>query len=1131
MQIKRARERIVMSLWIIFLLFAPTSATTQSNSMKVSLNLKSASVKEFFDAVKAQTGLNFIYNTEQVKSMSRITIQSKGQPITEVLDKVLANTGYTYEIEGNIVTIVYKQSKEKKKIITGVVVDEGGEPLPGVTVLIMGKERNIGTMTDAEGAFSLGLPDKNVIVRISFVGMQPIEIHTAKLNLDKTHTFRLKPDSKQLDEVVVTGYAKISKNSFTGTSVTVSADQLMSVSKTNVLGALQVFDPSFRIAENNLAGSNPNNVPELYIRGRSGIGTTELDAESLSKSALKDNPNLPTFIMDGFEISVQKLYDMDPSRIESITILKDAAATAMYGSRAANGVVVITTVTPKAGNINVDYNFTGTLEVPDLTDYNLMNACEKLQTEVAAGLFQADPDEDNYVENQNSLTKLYNAKLNNVVRGVDTYWLSKPLRTVFNQKHSIYLDGGTENLRWGADLSYNSGEGVMKGSYRDRMSGGLSLSYRLGSFQVRNYFSYTYTNSEESPYGSFSSYTSKQPYDEYLDENGKYLKDTYPWNGGSTGYENPLYEATLNSYDRSKSWELINNTELLWNITPYLLLKGQFSVTKSNSDSRTFVDPRSRSDRNSSTKLSSTNVVSGWLDIATANSLTWDATATLSYNRNIKKNSLNFLVGINATSSTGDSMGLTYKGFPSGELSSPGFANELSGLPSNSDSKSRLFGALGTFNYSYDNIYLADASVRFDGSSEFGANQRFAPFFSGGLGLNLHNYEYMKQFEWMNRFKIRGTYGMTGKVNFSPYDAQTIYSIVTDNWFKTGLGANLMALGNRGLGWEKTHNLDFGIDLDLFNGLIQMDFSYYHKKTVDLVNSVTLPSSTGFTSYKDNIGEVLNKGFEVQMRSTLLNNKDWLVAVFANLAHNENTITKISDSMKEYNRRVMDKYADYNSAFNRGKEEYADTYLQYVEGGSLTSIFAVRSLGINPSNGREVFMRPDGTITYDWSAADQVVVGNQEPKIQGTFGFNLRWKQFTLFSTFLYECGGQRYNSTLVDKVENARISSNNVDRRVLTGRWQKPGDVVPYGRFTKGIVSVTRPTSRFVQDYNMLSFNSLTLGYEFDHTAWMKKAHIGMLRVELSGNDLFHLSTVRVERGLDYPYARSFSASLKASF
>lgn len=601
---------------------------------KVTLDLKDVPMETFLNTVKQKAGINMLYNSQMFKGVEPVTVKATNEPWRELLDRVLSPKGFTYATKDGIVVI--KKKDQKTRTLEGKVVDEQGGELPGVTVLILGKERNIGTMTDADGAFSLGLPEGDVTIRLSFVGMQTLEIHTGKLNLDKVHTFKLKPDSKQLEEVVVTGYAKISKNSFTGTSVTVTADQLMSVSKTNVLGALQTFDPSFRIAENNLAGSNPNNVPELYIRGRSGIGTTQLDAQSLSKTSLKNNPNLPTFIMDGFEISVQKLYDMDPSRIESITILKDAAATAMYGSRAANGVVIITTVTPKAGKVNIDYNFTGTLEYPDLTDYNMMNAREKLETEVAAGLFKANPEQG--FSEQSRLDALYNQKLNNVVRGVDTYWLSKPLRTVFNHKHSLYLDGGTEDLRWGADFSYNSGEGVMKGSYRDRMAGGLSLSYRLGAFQVRNYFSYTYTKSQESPYGSFSDYTSKLPYDEYIDENGRYLETTYPWTGGS-GEVNPLYEATLKNYDRSKSWELINNTELLWNIDSYWLLKGQFSVTKSNSDARTFLDPRSKKNDD---LLGLNNVVSGQLDIATSNSLSWDATATLSYNRNIKKHNLNF---------------------------------------------------------------------------------------------------------------------------------------------------------------------------------------------------------------------------------------------------------------------------------------------------------------------------------------------------------------------------------------------------------------------------------------------------------------------------------------------------------
>ena len=1100
---------VMLAIWLI-LPFA-----TFAQQQKVNIHVENGEIQNVFRQIKEQTGLNFIYDEDQVSTLSPVTLSMKEATVESVLKRLFDNTPFEYSYEK--LSIVVKKRRTQLTTptdeiqITGVVIDKNEEVIPGVSVIIKGT--TLGTATDINGKFVIRIPSRdNIVLQFSCIGMQKKEI---AIKDDKELIVIMEESSEVIQEVVVTGIYSRNKESFTGSFSSYSKEDLKMVGTQNIIQSLRSLDPSMLVIESKQWGSDPNRMPDIEIRGKTSIVGL--------KTEFENDPNQPLFILDGVETTLETIVNLSMDRVASVTILKDAASTAIYGSKAANGVIVVETIQPRSGQLRLSYNGNYKIQFADLSDYNLMNAREKLETEVAAGMFTAKPEDG--ASEQNRLDVLYNQKLNNVVRGVDTYWLSKPLRTVFNHKHSLYLDGGTDDLRWGADFSYNSGEGVMKGSYRDRMAGGLSLSYRLGAFQVRNYFSYTYTRSQESPYGSFSDYTSKLPYDEYKDENGKYLETTYPWTGGS-GEVNPLYEATLKNYDRNKSWELINNTELLWNIDSYWLLKGQFSVTKSNSDARTFLDPRSKKNDE---LLGLTNVVSGRLDVATVNSLSWDATATLSYNRNIKKHNLNFLVGVNATSSTGDSFGITYKGFPSGELSSPGYANKVSGLPSNSDSKSRLFGALGTFNYSFDNIYLADVSVRFDGNSEFGADQRFAPFFSGGLGLNLHNYKFMKQFEWMDRLKIRGTYGITGKVDFSPYEAQTIYKIVTDNWFKTGLGASLMALGNSALGWEKTHNMDLGLDVDMFKGLFQMNFSYYRKKTVDLVNNVTLPSSTGFTSYKDNIGEVMNKGVEIQLRSTILNTKDWFVAAFANMAHNTNEITKISDSLKEYNKRVQEKYTKYNS--EKGDSKYSETYLQYVEGGSLTSIFGVRSLGINPADGKEIYLRPDGTITYDWNAADQVVIGNEEPKLQGTFGFNLRWKQFSLYSTFMYEFGGQRYNSTLVSKVENAHIQSSNVDRRVLTGRWQNPGDCTPYGRLqTNGVVAVTRPTSRFVQDYNVLTFNSLTLGYDFD-AAWVKKAHIGLLRVELSGNDLFRAATVRAERGLDYPYSRSFAASVKMSF
>ena len=787
-------EKMLLILRTAFLMVLITTINFEANAsaqiIKVSVRMENATIDEMIKNVRIGTNYRFLYRVEEVNKYGKRDINLQNVSIEEFLRVALEGTKLSYEIEDDVIIIHPSKDDNKKTVeprkVTGTVMDMQGNTLPGSTILIQGT--SLGVVTDVNGKFTLEIPQMDsVVLVVSFVGYETR--YVALGNEQKELTIKLKEDVTEMDEVVVTGYGKVRKESFTGSSVSVSKEQLMKVSKTNVLKALQAFDPSFRIQTNNQWGSDPNALPEMYIRGRSGVGVKQLDPNYTSKGNLQNNPNLPTFIMDGFEISVQKLYDMDPSRIANITILKDAAATALYGSRAANGVVIITTVAPKPGKLNISYGLTGEVTMPDLSAYNLMNAKEKLETEVLAGAFE--PYQSDVAI---TLEKRYNAKLNNVVKGIDTYWLSLPLQTAFNHKHSLFVEGGSENLRFGVDLSYYNEDGVMKESFRDRLGAGVTLDYHLKNLQVKNQTTYNITKSKETPYGSFSNYANALPYNVYKDENGRYLEEVESW-GESGTFPNPMYEASLNNFDKSQTEEFINNLSINWNINPYLLLKGQFSLTRQFSNSRRFLDPLSKQNTN---PISDYNTTSGELHTTDGNNFNWDMQATLSYNRTINKHNLNFLVGINQRATKTESVSAQYRGFPNGTLNSQNYAEEVYEKPRSSENSTRLVGFLGTLNYSYNNIYLLDASVRMDGSSEFGSDKRFAPFGSFGVGINIHNYKFMKDWGKFDILKIRGTYGETGKVNFPSYVARTTFKILTDEWYKTGLGASLMALGNKG---------------------------------------------------------------------------------------------------------------------------------------------------------------------------------------------------------------------------------------------------------------------------------------------------------------------------------------------
>ena len=989
------------------------------------------------------------------------------------------------------------------------------EPMVGVTIRLDG--HSTGVITDINGCYVLTLPEKGGLVIYSYIGFETRKI---KVTSRQKVNVQMVEATESIQEVIVTGYNSIQKESFTGNTTKIEKEDLLKVNPNNLISAIQTFDPSFRIQENLAAGSDPNSLPQFVLRGQTGIGETTLgqtSTSSISREVLSGNSNLPIFILDGFEVDVEKIYDLDMNSIHGINILKDAAATAMYGSRAANGVIVIERRAPEAGKFRVQYSGVLSAELPDLSSYNLMNAREKLGTERLAGLYDSNtPEIDPY-------TNGYYQRLNNVLTGVDTYWLSQGLRTALNHKHSIFIDGGENDVRWGVELGFRGTEGVMKHSSRKNANAAFYVDYRIGGLQIKNKVTYTYNKSTDVPFNSFSDYSHLLPYMRLYDENGDYVRRLEKFDGASGTQVNPLYEINFyNSFDHSGYDEVTDDLSLNWRITDGLRLRGQFSVLMRNSTGDLYKDPASAS------YSASTGNINGEKTESTQKRTVIDGSLSLMYNNTFKGHNLNICLSSNMRQTQSTASETRYRGFPGGDLVSSNYAAEVYGKPSSSDNTTRLVGALLTSNYTYNNIYLADLTGRIDGSSEFGSDKRWSMFWSTGAGINIHNYDFMKSNELFSMLKFRASYGLTGKTNFSLYSAKDMYQLQTDSWYPTGYGVFLYQMGNPNLKWERKYTLDYGVEIGLWHDKIYLKASAYDERTIDLITDYTIPSSTGFTSYKENMGKVKNTGVELELRARLYSDRNWLFQLYGSFARNKNTIIEISQAMRDYNKKVEELFSGYNPE-SSSDSKYAKTYLEYYEGASLTSIYGMKSLGISPTNGKEIYLRRNGDVTDVWSADEWTIIGDTAPKGQGSFGYTLSYKQLSMFASFLYTFGGDAYNNTLVSYVENADIKNDNVDKRVLLDRWQKPGDITTMKDIRDRNVT-TGASSRFVQKNNTLQWSSLTMSYNF-RPEQLKKLHLSGLRLSFTMNDMFYWSTIRQERGLDYPYSRSFNLTTNIIF
>ncbi len=988
--------------------------------------------------------------------------------------------------------------------LSGTVTDSGdGYPLIGVSVMIEGTLH--GVATDLDGKFTLEIPDYATNIVFSYVGYETLVKEYHPGNADSFARIVLDANTMELDDVVVTGVYERKKESFTGASATFKGDQLKKVGSMNIMQSLQTLDPSFKIMESTQFGSNPNTMPDIEIRGKTSVAGL--------REEYGTDPNQPLFILDGFETTLETVMNLNMNRVASVTILKDAASTAIYGSKASNGVVVIETKAPARGRLQLSYKGDFGVEIADLSDYNLMNAREKLEFETLAGVY-TDGNGDPF--NQIRLDNLRNERLKSIESGTDTYWLSEPIRTGFTHKHNLYAEGGEEKIRYGIGLSYGGVYGVMKGSDRQTLEGNIDLIYRTGKFQFSNKLTINYLNTND-PAVSFSEYAYANPYyRKYNADNGidKYLY--YP-EEGTDDYpvSNPLWNAHLNNYDTSESFGFTNNFIFEWFIKDYLRFRAKFGITKSDQDDQMRLSPlHSQFDDLEDTEK-------GLFTQSVRKDLSYEGDAAVTFGKLIAdKHMVNAVGGFNFSNTKYQDFGYSANGFTDDQFAAPSFANNYpeGDSPDYSETVKRAVSFYLNGGYAYDDRYLLDVNYRLDGASMFGTGNKFRNTWSVGIGWNIHNEDFLTdKTSFFQMLKIRGSVGNPGNQNFSAYQAFTTYRF--NGWMTNVFGTGVIVndLGNTDLAWQETINYDIGTDITFWDDRINITFDYFWKDTDPLLAIISTRGSMGVSSVAMNAGSQKTQGWEATFKISPIYRPhegiNWNISVNATSSRS--------------------RYADIGNSFSQLNDEGRSSLVgttRYYDGGSPTAIWAVRSAGIDPATGQELFIKKDGSYSFTYDVNDEVVVGDTQPKLEGVLGTTLYFKGLYIGCYFRYQIGGQIFNTSLFQKVENIGTEDvyNNQDRRALYDRWSTANREA----YFKGIslVQTTDKSSRFVMDDNTFTGESINIGYEFPDRM-IRKLKLSALSLQLSMNDIFRASSVRVERGIDYPFARSVSLSLGITF
>jgi len=1107
----------VMKIILFLMVAGLLTVSASSYSQQITLKGKNIPFTQVVEAIRQQTGYTVFTSKNLLDETYAVTVDVHQMSLSDFLDHITADQPISYQLEDRTISLSRKikpvinqflnseiREQPPQVVVQGVVRHaETNENLEGVNVQIKGAKSR--SSSDQKGRFRLVLPagTKHAILVFSYVGMKPKEV---EYNGQQNLYIELEPDPDVIKDVVVTGIYQRDRESFTGSSATYNLKELQMVGNQNVLQSLKTLDPSFAIVENNLFGSDPNRMPDIEIRGKSSvIGLSD---------EYSANPNQPLFILDGFESTLAIISDLSMDRVESITLLKDAAAAAIYGSKAANGVVVVETKRPEPGQLRINYTLNGGVSFADLTDYNLMNAEKKLQFELLSN-FYGGLNADGQIIPGASLENeaLYNNRLKEVRRGVNTHWANEPLRTALSQRHTLFAEGGDANLRYGISFNHGLTKGVMKGSDRQATGGNIRLLYRKGDFSVNNSMSVDniVSNKEITP---FSEYSRANPYHRKYDSEGNINMILENFNMIGPGLDiiySPLYDQNNLNINKQNSLGFTNNFEMEWRITPSLRARGRFGLRSITTNSEIFRSPFN-------TEFVNTDFLErGRYDEINGRDMNYDGDFSLTYGKLFaEKHMFNAVLGGRMEQASTRQSAFQVRGFIDDEFSNPNFAL---GYPEGQradyqESKRRGASIFMNMGYSYDQRYLMDATLRSDGSSVYGSNRQFSNIWSLGLAWNIHNESTVKNRKWVNQLRLRGSIGNPGNQNFNDYISMRIYRYNNENRNPFGTSTIISSMGNRNLQWQTTLDRNLGFDFSGFDSRLRINADYFVKSTDPLLVFITLPSSSGITQIPQNMGAQVTRGFTISTDYALLKRPTMNWRINLNM------------------RQLKAEYRNLGNQLNYFNESNQSRNLvRFYDGGSSSDLWAVRSVGIDPATGREIFLNKNNQQTFVHNFQDEVVVGNNDPNLEGVFGSSYFYKGFTASFYLRYRFGGQAFMQTLYEKVENISVRSValNQDKRALYDRWKQPGDEAKFKAIS--LTEYTPMSSRFVTDNNMLIGESFSLSYESTTAAWLKSIRASSFMFRAYMNDIFHISTIKNERGIDYPFARSVSFSAGVRF